>query len=225
MSVTVLTGWGGQLSLGQMAFAGIGGLSAAAFMRGVTLNIGWRSHRLLNGALQPVPFVLTLGLAVVALLVANAAWRQHWRSTRLRVAIAAIVARARAWSRCSRAGSIQSTPRTACPSCSPSFCGALVACFVAVSSAPARCRVKGLLLAISTMAFAIAAQSYLFPRPIFAGLEGSPTVELARGKLGPIDLTFRNRNYYFFVLAASSSCWPWPGTCAAPASADDHRRP
>src|SRR4029077_18878607 len=49
VSVTVLTGWGGQLSLGQMAFAGIGGLSAAAFQRGVTMNIGWRSHRLLNG--------------------------------------------------------------------------------------------------------------------------------------------------------------------------------
>src|SRR5204863_2943862 len=91
VSVTVLTGWGGQLSLGQMAFAGIGGLSAAAFGRGVTMNIGWRSHRLLNGALQPVPFVMTLGLAVVAVLVANAAWRRHWRSNRLGLAIVAIV--------------------------------------------------------------------------------------------------------------------------------------
>ena len=40
-SVTVLTGWGGQLSLGQMAFAGIGALSAAAFVRGVSVDIGW----------------------------------------------------------------------------------------------------------------------------------------------------------------------------------------
>ena len=63
VSVTVLTGWGGQLSLGQMAFAGIGALSGAAFSRGITMNIGWRSHRLFNGALQPFPFVMTLGLS------------------------------------------------------------------------------------------------------------------------------------------------------------------
>ena len=41
VSVTVLTGWGGQLSLGQMAFAGIGALSGAAFSRGIT-----HEHRL-----------------------------------------------------------------------------------------------------------------------------------------------------------------------------------
>ena len=59
VSVTVLTGWGGQLSLGQMAFAGVGALSGAAFSRGITVDIGWRSHRLLiNGALQPFPFVM-----------------------------------------------------------------------------------------------------------------------------------------------------------------------
>jgi ABC-type branched-subunit amino acid transport system ATPase component/ABC-type branched-subunit amino acid transport system permease subunit len=198
VSVTVLTGWGGQLSLGQMAFAGIGGLSAAAFQRGVTMNVGWRSHRLLNGALQPVPFVMTLGLAVVALLVANAAWRQRWRSTRLRVAIVAVVA-ALALEPLFAGRVIQSTPRPL-PFVLDIFCGALVACFVAVLVGAGALRVKGLLLAISTMAFAIAAQSYLFSRPIFAGVEGSPTVSFPRGKLGPVDLTDRNRNYYFFVL-------------------------
>ena len=34
LSLTILTGWAGQLSLGQMAFAGIGALLAAAFERG-----------------------------------------------------------------------------------------------------------------------------------------------------------------------------------------------
>ena len=91
VSVTVLTGWGGQLSLGQMAFAGIGALSGAAFSRGITVNIGWRSHRIFNGALQPFPFVMALGLGVLAISIAFTARRQRWRSTRLRVAIGVIV--------------------------------------------------------------------------------------------------------------------------------------
>ena len=54
MSLTVLTGWAGQLSLGQMAFAGIGALLAAAFRRGMRLDIGWGSTRLVQIALKPV---------------------------------------------------------------------------------------------------------------------------------------------------------------------------
>jgi ABC-type branched-subunit amino acid transport system ATPase component/ABC-type branched-subunit amino acid transport system permease subunit len=142
VSVTVLTGWGGQLSLGQMAFAGIGALSAAAFVRGVSLNIGFRSTRLIRGHLPKLPFVPSLLL------------------------------------------------------------GALVACLIAVAVGVGALRVKGLLLAISTMAFAIAAQAYIFPRPLFSGTEGSLTVQLPRGKLGPLDLAHLNRNYYYFTLAA-----------------------
>lgn len=54
LSVTVVTGWSGQLSLGQMAFAGIGAFSAAAFYR------------------AGVPFVVTLfaGAAVSAAVAA-----------------------------------------------------------------------------------------------------------------------------------------------------------
>ena len=56
-SVTVLTGWAGQLSLGQMAFAGIGALSAAAFVRGLSVDIGWQSTPDPEGhAATPVPF-------------------------------------------------------------------------------------------------------------------------------------------------------------------------
>ena len=39
LSLTVLTGWAGQLSLGQMAFAGLGALMGAALTRG--LEIDW----------------------------------------------------------------------------------------------------------------------------------------------------------------------------------------
>ena len=59
-------------------------------------------------------------------------------------------------------------------------------------------RVRGLLLAISTLAFAIAAQAYLFSRPIFTA--GITTIEIPRADLGPLELTHRNRAYYYFVL-------------------------
>jgi ABC-type branched-subunit amino acid transport system ATPase component/ABC-type branched-subunit amino acid transport system permease subunit len=79
--------------------------------------------------------------------------------------------------------------------------GALVACLLAVLVGTGALRVKGLLLAISTLAFAIAAESYIFGRSIFTGSQGALTVSFARGKLGPVDLNHLNRNYYYFVLA------------------------
>ena len=65
MSVTVITGWSGQLSLSQMAFAGIGALSGAAFSRGFELDIGWRSFRLIDVEAVGVPFVVSVLLATV----------------------------------------------------------------------------------------------------------------------------------------------------------------
>ena len=59
-------------------------------------------------------------------------------------------------------------------------------------------RVRGLLLAISTLAFAIAAQAYIFNRPFFTA--GSTTVEIPRTDIGFLELTHRNRAYYYFVL-------------------------
>jgi ABC-type branched-subunit amino acid transport system ATPase component/ABC-type branched-subunit amino acid transport system permease subunit len=142
VSVTVLTGWGGQLSLGQMAFAGVGALSAAAFARGVSVNIGWRTTRIVNARLHGVPFFVAVVL------------------------------------------------------------GAVVACLFAIAVGVGALRVKGLLLAVSTLAFAIAAEEYLFHRPIFAVSQYSETVELPRGHLGTIDLADRNRAYYYLVLAS-----------------------
>ncbi|HEX4493143.1 MAG TPA: ATP-binding cassette domain-containing protein [Acidimicrobiia bacterium] len=140
ISVTVLTGWGGQLSLGQMAFAGVGALSAAAFERGVRVNIGWHAHRFVNAHLYPLPFALAVVL------------------------------------------------------------GSAVACVFAIGVGVGALRVKGLLLAVSTLAFAIAAEEYIFHRPIFSGNEFSTAVTFNRGHLGPFDLGDRNRAYYYLVL-------------------------
>jgi ABC-type branched-subunit amino acid transport system ATPase component/ABC-type branched-subunit amino acid transport system permease subunit len=107
----------------------------------VSLDIGWRSTRIIRGTIPQVPFVPAILL------------------------------------------------------------GSVVACLVAVAVGAGALRVKGLLLAISTLAFAIAAEQYIFAQPLFAGSVGSLTVDLPRGKLGPIDLTSYNRNYYYFVLA------------------------
>src|SRR5262249_44736132 len=79
--------------------------------------------------------------------------------------------------------------------------GATLACLTAVAVGIGALRVKGLLLAVSTLAFAIAAQNYIFFRPFFTGMENQNTVQLNRGKIGPIDLTVLNRNYYYFTLA------------------------
>jgi ABC-type branched-subunit amino acid transport system ATPase component/ABC-type branched-subunit amino acid transport system permease subunit len=137
-SVTVLTGWGGQLSLGQMAFAGIGALSAAALRRGVSVDIGWHSTRVIEGTLPAVPFVWAILL------------------------------------------------------------GAVIACGIATLVGLGALRVKGLLLAASTLSFAIAAQAYIFHRPIMS--LGQTTVRFPRSAIGPFDLPHRNRAYYFFVL-------------------------
>src|SRR5579871_5550136 len=137
-SVTVLTGWAGQLSLGQMAFAGIGALSAAALTRGPTLNIGWRHTRIIKGTLPHLPFVWAV------------------------------------------------------------LFGAVIACLVAAAVGVGALRVKGLLLAASTLVFAIAAQDYIFERPILS--QGQQLVQLSRSKVGPFDLTVNNRAYYYATL-------------------------
>jgi ABC-type branched-subunit amino acid transport system ATPase component/ABC-type branched-subunit amino acid transport system permease subunit len=138
VSVVVLTGWGGQLSLGQMAFAGLGALSAAALIRGLSANIGWHSTRIINGSIGGIsfPYAILLGAAFAS----------------------------------------------------------LVAVLVGIGAL----RVRGLLLAVSTLAFAIAAQVYLFQRPFFTA--GFSTVEIQRVDIGPLEITHRNRAYYYFVL-------------------------
>jgi ABC-type branched-subunit amino acid transport system ATPase component/ABC-type branched-subunit amino acid transport system permease subunit len=83
LSLTVLTGWAGQLSLGQMAFAGIGALLAAALTRG--LQTGF----LVDLHLQPLPFALSI--VVAALLTAGVAVVVGAGSLRVRGLMLAVV--------------------------------------------------------------------------------------------------------------------------------------
>jgi ABC-type branched-subunit amino acid transport system ATPase component/branched-subunit amino acid ABC-type transport system permease component len=139
LSLTVLTGWGGQISLGQMAFAGISALLGAAFTRGLQADLG-----LFDLHLDPLPFALSIVIA--ALLTAG---------------LAALV------------GS-----------------GAL--------------RLRGLLLAVSTFTFAVAASQYLYNQPILSG-GASSTVFFPRGDLFGLDLS-PQRNYYYVVLGVLVAC-------------------
>ena len=136
-SITVITGWSGQLSLAQMAFAGFGALLAAAFTRGLEMDIGWRSTRLLDFQLKPVPFIAAIVLA-----------------TCITMLLATLVG-----------------------------LGAL--------------RVRGLLLAISTFALAVAAGQYLYRRPILS--DNGQSVRLERGSLFGLSLSSQRAYLYFSV--------------------------
>jgi ABC-type branched-subunit amino acid transport system ATPase component/ABC-type branched-subunit amino acid transport system permease subunit len=200
VSVTVLTGWAGQLSLGQAAFAGVGALSAGALVRGITLNIGWRSHRLAAGAVRPYPMaggLLLVALAAIAISVVLAR-RNGTRARALATAAAVLCVAAGAFvfpAAIDRSGNVHRVPFVLAV-----FVGGAISSIIAAAVGVGALRVRGLLLAISTMAFAIAAEVYIFPRPILVGLEGSTSGEVDRGKLGPVDLTLHNRAYYYFAL-------------------------
>ena len=135
LSITVLTGWSGQLSLGQLGFAGVGGLGAAALVRGTTFGLPG------DAALQIGPMALAPAVGLMALVCAA-----------LAIALGA---------------------------------GAL--------------RVRGLLLAVSTFAFAYAAQAFFFRTDLLTG-GATPPIRLPRGELAGLDLT-PQRTYYWCVLA------------------------
>jgi ABC-type branched-subunit amino acid transport system ATPase component/ABC-type branched-subunit amino acid transport system permease subunit len=138
LSIVVITGWAGQLSLGQMAFAGMGALFAAALQRGLTMEPHLGGWRLFSLELPALPWV---------------------------VAAAGGVAFA-----------------------------ALVAVVVGVTAL----RVQGLLLAVSTFAFALAAQQWLYRQPLLS--DGRfQSVPVERGELWGIDLG-EQRTYYWAVL-------------------------
>ena len=61
-------------------------------------------------------------------------------------------------------------------------------------------RVKGLLLAVSTFAFALAASQYIYRRPVLSG-GYNQSVPFRRGNFGPIELASQ-RSYYFICLGA-----------------------
>ena len=138
LSLTVLTGWAGQLSLGQMAFAGMGALTAAGFHRGMEIDWILFDRRLFYVRFDPMPFVLSIVL------------------------------------------------------------GALVAAAIAAIVGMGALRVRGLSLAVSTFALAIAAGAWIYRLDVFSG--GSATgVGFSRGDLAGIDLN-DSRNYYYLTL-------------------------
>lgn len=65
LSVSIITGWAGQLSLGQMAFAGAAALATGTLVRGITLTIGGVAV-----TVQPVPVIaaVLIGSAITALM-------------------------------------------------------------------------------------------------------------------------------------------------------------
>ncbi|HEX5947063.1 MAG TPA: ATP-binding cassette domain-containing protein [Acidimicrobiales bacterium] len=138
MSLVVVTGWSGQLSLGQMAFAGVGALFAAAANRGIEFDVGWGDARL-DVHLQGVNWAVSILL------------------------------------------------------------GSAFAALVAVVVGVGALRVRGLLLAVVTFSFGLAAQQYIYRRPFFS--DGRTTaVPFERQQFLGIDLTDQ-RNYYWFCLA------------------------
>jgi ABC-type branched-subunit amino acid transport system ATPase component/ABC-type branched-subunit amino acid transport system permease subunit len=134
LSLTVLTGWAGQLSLGQMAFAGFGALVAAGLTRGLHFDIG-----VVTLDFAALPFLLSILLAAFAT-----------------AGLAALIG-----------------------------IGAL--------------RVRGLLLAVSTFAFAVAASQYLFRQPVLS--DDLTSVPFPRGTLFGLDLSSQ-RTYYYVCLGA-----------------------
>ena len=141
MSMTVLTGWAGQLSLGQYAFVGLGGLTVLGLTQGNDI---------------PVPFdMFDLSLELpwaLAMVVATA------------VGVAAAV----------------------------------------VVGLPAL-RVRGLFLAVTTLAFAVAAATWLFVQDFFTGGTSFPRpASKPVLDLGPVHVDFEasRRNYYFLCLVS-----------------------
>lgn len=64
MSLSVITGWAGQLSLAQMTFAGFGALFAAAFSRGFELEV-W----VFDFQAPALPFIVSIALGTLAVAV------------------------------------------------------------------------------------------------------------------------------------------------------------
>ena len=121
LSLTVLTGWAGQLSLGQFGFVGLGAFTTAALhTAGIPFGFG-----ILIGGVVGIAAAVVIGIPAL--------------------------------------------------------------------------RVKGLFLAVTTLAFAIATQQWLLSRSLFLG--GSTVAILPRAHLGPFDLRHQ-RTYYYLCLAA-----------------------
>ena len=141
LSMTVLTGWAGQLSLGQYAFVGLGALTVLGLTQGNDI---------------PIPFNLF-----------NLAVKLPWAWAMVAATAVGVVA-------------------------------------AMIVGLPAL-RVRGLFLAVTTLAFAVAAASWLFLQDFFTGGTTFPRpAEKPVLDVGPIHIDFdaSRKNYYFLCLAS-----------------------
>lgn len=138
LSLVVLVGWSGQISLGQGAFAGLGAFVTAALVNGNDLGLGAAG---IDWTL-PVP-------------------RMHF--------VLAVV------------------------------CATAVTTAVAVVIGIGALRVRGLLLAVTTLAFAVGAEKFFFRRDFLSG-HSTTSALLERASIGPFDLTPQRTYYYLSLL-------------------------
>ena len=135
LSLTLLTGWAGQISLGQFAFVGLGAFSAVALTKGHDI---------------PIPldlFDLSLQL--------------DWGTA---VLLSTLI-------------------------------GALAALVIGIPAL----RVRGLFLAVATLAFAVAAANWLLAQDVFTG--GTSAVRpVDEPVLGPFDFGASRKSFYFLCL-------------------------
>ncbi len=137
LSLVVLVGWSGQISLGQGAFAGLGALTTTALVSGNDFGLGVAGF----DVVVPMPELHFL-------------WAAVW--------------------------------------------GTAVAAAASVVIGIGALRARGLLLAVVTLAFAVAAEKFFFTRPFLSG--GSQTAALLeRAHIGPFDLA-PQRTYFYLAL-------------------------
>ncbi len=134
LSLSMLTGWAGQLSLGHFAFVGLGALTAVAVRSGNDI---------------PVPFDL---------------WDMKFRLAFVPMVAVSVVV------------------------------GVVAAVIVGLPAL----RVRGLYLAVTTLAFAVMAQTWLFRQSVFVRSGGSAT--LRPQEFGPWRFPTDRRAYYYFCL-------------------------
>ena len=143
LSMTVLTGWSGQLSLGQFAFVGVGGMSTLAFTKGHDL---------------PVPFDL-FDISVTL----------PWGAA---IALATCI-------------------------------GVLAAVLVGLPAL----RVRGLFLAVVTLAFAVAAARWLLVQDAFTGGTSVPRPVTPPDVLGIDFGESRRAMYYLCLVSLAVMAW------------------
>lgn len=134
LSLTVLSGWAGQLSLGQFALVGLSGMLTAAFTNGLEFRVGSTLVQL-----HPLPF-----------------------------GVAALI-------------------------------GVIFTVLVALGVGAPALRTRGLFLAVTTLAFAVMAQTWLLERPLLTG--GESIAFLGRASWGERFSLQSQRSYYYLCVA------------------------